>query len=90
VFDVHAIHHAQQHSNLCSHRRLDTCSWPQCNLACPKLLDPFTGLETDFVDLLLQFGLDLTGIADALGVDLATLQNMDHTELLRLLTQNGR
>jgi len=48
------------------------------------------GDEMDFVDLLLQFGLDLSGIADALGVDLPTLQNMDHNELLKLLTQNDR
>jgi len=44
----------------------------------------------DFVDLLMQFGLDLSGIADALGVDLPTLQNMDHAELLSLLTENAR
>jgi len=90
VFDVHDIHHVQQHANLCSHRRLDSCSWPQCNLACPKVRNPFTGDEMDFVDLLLQFGLDLSAIADALGVDLPTLQNMDHAELLRLLTENAR
>ena len=42
-FDVHDIHHVQQHANRCSHRRLDTCTWPQCNLACPKLRNPFTG-----------------------------------------------
>jgi len=44
----------------------------------------------DFVDLLMQFGLDLSAIAAALGVDLATLQNMDHAELLRLLTEDAR
>lgn len=90
LFDVHDIHHVQQHGNACSHRRLDACSWPQCNLGCPTLRDPFTGDELDFVDLLLQFGLDLSGIAAALGVDLATLQNMDHDELLRLLTEDAR
>ena len=90
VFDVHDIHHVQQHRNLCTHRRLDSCSWPQCNVACPKLRNPFTGREMDFVDLLALFGLDLGRVADALDVDLATLQNMDHDKLLRLLTENTR
>ena len=90
VFDVHDIHHVQQHANLCTHRRLDACTWPQCNLSCPKVRNPFTGDEMDFVDLLMQFGLDLSAIAAALGVDLATLQNMDHAELLRLLTEDAR
>jgi hypothetical protein len=89
-FDVHAIHHVQWHADQCSHRLVDTCAWPQCNLSCPKVRNPFTGDEMDFIDLLMQFGLDLSGIADALGIDLATLQNMDHAELLRLLIQNAR
>jgi len=89
-FDVHDIHHVQQHSNQCSHRRLDTCAWPQCNLACPVVRHPLTGDQLDFVDLLMQFGLDLAAIADALGVDLATLHSMDHAELLALLTKHAR
>jgi len=44
----------------------------------------------DFVDLLIQFGLDLSSVADALGVDVATLQNMDHTELMKILTEDAR
>jgi len=89
-FDLHDIHSAQQHENRCGHHRLDQCEWPQCNFSCPQVRNPFTGEQMDFVDLLMQFGLDLSGIADALGMDLPTLQNMDHGELLRLLMQNSR
>ena len=89
-FDLHDIHNNQQHNNRCGHHRLDQCEWPQCNFSCPQVRNPFTGEQMDFVDLLMQFGLDLSGIADALGMDLPTLQNMDHGELLRLLMQNSR
>ena len=86
-FDDHDIHHMKYHDNQCNHHRLDHCAWPQCNLSCPKIHNPFTGEEMDFIDLLLQFGLDLSSIANALGMDLPTLQTMDHDVLLQLLTQ---
>lgn len=87
LFDEHDIHHMTHHGNQCNHHRLDHCAWPQCNLHCPKIHNPFTGEEMDFIDLLLQFGLDLSSIANALGMDVPTLQTMDHDTLLRLLTQ---
>ena len=82
------MHHMRYHDNQCSHHRLDHCAWPQCNLSCPKIHNPFTGEELDFIDLLLQFGLDLSSIANALGMDLPTLQTMDHDLLLQMLTQS--
>lgn len=88
-FDQHDIHHIEYHENQCNHHRLDHCAWPQCNLSCPKIHNPFTGEEMDFIDLLLQFGLDLTSIANALGMDLPTLQSMDHDLLLRKLIQQS-
>ena len=90
LFDAHDVHHMQYHDNLCSHHHLDHCAWPQCNLSCPKIRNPFTGEEMDFIDLLLQFGLDLTSIANALGMDLPTLQTMDHDMLLKLMVQQSR
>lgn len=90
MFDAHDVHHMQYHDNLCSHHHLDHCAWPQCNLSCPKVRNPFTGEEMDFIDLLLQFGLDLTSIANALGMDLPTLQTMDHDMLLKLMVQQSR
>ncbi|UYV79349.1 NOTUM [Cordylochernes scorpioides] len=66
---------------------LDTCSWPQCNRNCPRLHDPATGAAVDFVGLLKSFGLDLGSVANALGVDPATLEDMDHEALLQLLAQ---
>ncbi|XP_057651110.1 palmitoleoyl-protein carboxylesterase NOTUM [Diorhabda carinulata] len=73
----------------CVHRRLERCSWPQCNHSCPKLHNPFTGEEMDFIELLKSFGLDMNSVADALGIDMQTLNNMDHAELLNLLTQQS-
>lgn len=75
-------------SNDCSHRRLERCSWPQCNHSCPKLHNPITGEEMDFIELLKSFGLDMESVAKALGIDMTTLNNMDHAELLNLLTQH--
>lgn len=40
-----------------------------------------------FLELLSSFGLDIEAVATALGVDMQTLNNMDHTELVNLLTQ---
>ncbi|KAF5295937.1 hypothetical protein FQA39_LY12709 [Lamprigera yunnana] len=79
----------QKNSNFegCPHRRLERCSWPQCNRSCPRLHNPFTGEEMDFIELLKSFGLDMESVANALGIDMATLNNMDHSELLNLLTQ---
>jgi hypothetical protein len=89
-FDLHDLHHMHYHENQCSHHKIDHCAWPQCNLSCPKIHNPFTGEEMDFIDLLMQFGLDLSSIADALDMDLVTLQTMDHGRLLRLLTRESR
>ncbi|XP_030747705.1 palmitoleoyl-protein carboxylesterase NOTUM [Sitophilus oryzae] len=77
----------RQRNKHCAHRRLERCSWPQCNHSCPKLHNPFTGEEMDFIELLKSFGLDMENVANALGIDMETLNNMDHGELLNLLTQ---
>lgn len=81
----------QKHAKkrLCIHRRLERCSWPQCNHSCPKLHNPFTGEEMDFIDLLKSFGLNMDNVARALGIDIHTLNSMDHAELLNLLTQQN-
>ncbi|XP_054272506.1 palmitoleoyl-protein carboxylesterase NOTUM [Macrosteles quadrilineatus] len=73
----------------CQHRLIERCSWPQCNHSCPKLRNPFTGEEMDFLELLKSFGLDLMSVANALGIDINTLNNMDPEELLNLLTQQS-
>ena len=43
----------------------------------------------DFIDLLKSFGMDMASVANALGIDIHTLNNMSHTELLNLLTQQS-
>jgi hypothetical protein len=47
----------------------------------------FPGEEMDFIQLLKSFGLDMSSVANALGIDMHTLNNMDHDVLLHLLTQ---
>lgn len=71
----------------CSLRLLERCSWPQCNHSCPALTNPLTGEEMRFLELLTSFGLDIEAVATALGIDMQTLNNMDHAELVNLLTQ---
>lgn len=71
----------------CALRLLEKCSWPQCNHSCPSIINPLTGKEMRFLELLASFGLDIEAVATALGVDMTTLSNMDQSELLNYLTQ---
>ena len=67
-------------------RLVDSCSWPHCNPSCPRLQNPETGKEVDFLSLLESFGLEMGSVARALGVDRATLGAMDREDLLHRLT----
>lgn len=71
----------------CQHKKLEQCSWPQCSHSCPKLHNPNTGEEMNLRELLEAFGVDMVSVAKALGIDMQTLNNMDHSELLKILTQ---
>lgn len=73
----------------CGLRMLERCSWPQCNHSCPTLTNPLTGEEMKFLELLTSFGLDMDAVAQALGVDMQTLSNMDHRELIKLFTESA-
>lgn len=73
----------------CGLRMLERCSWPQCNHSCPTLTNPLTGEEMKFLELLTSFGLDIYAVAQALGVDMHTLNNMDHRELIKLFTESA-
>ncbi|EDV52191.1 palmitoleoyl-protein carboxylesterase NOTUM [Drosophila erecta] len=73
----------------CGLRLLERCSWPQCNHSCPTLTNPMTGEEMRFLELLTAFGLDIEAVAAALGVDMHTLNNMERTELVNMLTQQA-
>lgn len=73
----------------CGLRMLERCSWPQCNHSCPSLTNPLTGEEMKFLELLTSFGLDMDAVAQALGVDMQTLSNMDHKELIKLFTESA-
>jgi len=52
VFDHHDIHRLHHDVDACYHRAVDACAWPQCNVACPRVRNPFTGREMDLVELL--------------------------------------
>jgi len=52
VFDQHDIHRLHHDVDACYHRAVDACAWPQCNVACPRVRNPFTGREMDLVELL--------------------------------------
>lgn len=73
----------------CALRLLERCSWPQCNHSCPSIVNPLTGKEMRFLELLASFGLDIEAVASAIGVDMTTLSNMDRSELLNMLTQSS-
>ncbi|XP_077258774.1 palmitoleoyl-protein carboxylesterase notum isoform X4 [Temnothorax americanus] len=60
----------------CHFRMIERCTWPQCNHSCPKLHNPFTGEEMDFIELLKSFGLDMKSVANALGIDIHTLNRL--------------
>ena len=45
-----------------------------------------SGEEMDFLELLKSFGLNMSSVAAALGIDVAALNNMDQDVLLHLLT----
>lgn len=75
-------------SSQCRTKFIDSCSWPHCNRSCPKLKNPETGQEIDFLSLLKSFGLEMSNVARAIGVDINTLNNMDKDVLLELLTSS--
>jgi len=65
VFDQHDIHRLHHDVDACYHRAVDACAWPQCNVACPRVRNPFTGREMDLVDLLrAQLSVDTIRVVD--------------------------
>ncbi|XP_049807016.1 palmitoleoyl-protein carboxylesterase NOTUM [Schistocerca nitens] len=85
----HTHQNSRDSNDSCHYHIIERCSWPQCNHSCPKLQNPYTGEEMDFIELLKSFGLDMVNVANALDIDIHTLNNMDHEELLQLLTQQA-
>ncbi|XP_050526206.1 palmitoleoyl-protein carboxylesterase NOTUM isoform X3 [Daktulosphaira vitifoliae] len=73
----------------CRHQHIERCTWPQCNNSCPKLQNPATGEEVDFIELLQSFGVDIPKLSSELGIDMESLIHMDQEELLNLLTQQS-
>ncbi|XP_022706381.1 palmitoleoyl-protein carboxylesterase notum1-like [Varroa jacobsoni] len=83
--DAHVQHRWRLHADLCHHRLIDECTWPQCNSRCPPLLNPFTGKQVEFTELLKSFGLDINGAASILGIHVSELYEMSHDALLQIL-----
>ncbi|VVC24463.1 Pectinacetylesterase/NOTUM [Cinara cedri] len=80
-------HHKNRET--CRHQYIQSCTWPQCNNSCPKLQNPNTGEEVDFLELLQSFGLNIRNLSTELGIDVESLIHMDQEELLNLLTQQA-
>jgi hypothetical protein len=72
----------------CVSRLIDSCTWPQCNSLCPPLLNPLTGEEMHFSDLLRSFGFNMASFASSFGIDPQTFNSMDRRMLLQLLSQH--
>ncbi|XP_015784529.1 palmitoleoyl-protein carboxylesterase notum1' [Tetranychus urticae] len=68
----------------CRYNLMDVCSWPQCNSGCPKLHNPFTGEEVNFLELLKSYGFNLMAVAQALGMETKTLNEMEDGALFQL------
>ncbi|KAL5242347.1 hypothetical protein ACI65C_009757 [Semiaphis heraclei] len=80
--------HHKNHGS-CRHQHIQSCTWPQCNNSCPKLQNPATGEEVDFIELLQSFGVNIPNLSSELGIDMESLIHMDQEELLNLLTQQS-
>ncbi|KAB7500336.1 Palmitoleoyl-protein carboxylesterase NOTUM, partial [Armadillidium nasatum] len=78
----------------CQTHLIDQCSWPHCNPTCPPLMNPYTGTpfiltareEMSRIQLLKSFGLSMTDLAVALGIDIETLKSMDNKEIFLILS----
>lgn len=53
----------------CRYHYIDNCSLPQCNHGCPKYYNPLTGKEMDFQELFKSLGLNVTMVAESLGME---------------------
>lgn len=53
----------------CRYHYIDNCSLPQCNHGCPKYYNPLTGKEMDFHELFKSLGLNMTMVAESLGME---------------------
>ncbi|XP_053209032.1 palmitoleoyl-protein carboxylesterase notum1-like isoform X2 [Panonychus citri] len=73
-----------ENKSQCRFNHIDSCSWPQCNSGCPKLHNPFTGEEVNFLELLKSYGFNLMAVAQALGLEPKALNEMDDGALLQL------
>ncbi|XP_066291598.1 palmitoleoyl-protein carboxylesterase NOTUM-like isoform X2 [Branchiostoma lanceolatum] len=70
---------AEPQESTCVSQLVDSCPWPHCNPTCPKLRNPFTGEEMDFIPLMMELvGIDMNAIAEQMG--------MDPDDLVRMLT----
>ena len=71
-----------------------TCVCKPKPILCLSPLTPplfsLPGQEIDFITLLKSFGLDMSSVARAMGMDVATLNGMDRDRLAHLLTSHGK
>ncbi|XP_077977054.1 palmitoleoyl-protein carboxylesterase notum1-like [Glandiceps talaboti] len=83
--DSHDKHQYLVHHNRCHHHLIDNAPCPQCNPTCPKLINPFTEEEMEFLPFLKLMGFDLSGLARHLGLDAHTLALMDPSVVMEMM-----
>ncbi|XP_072036159.1 palmitoleoyl-protein carboxylesterase notum1-like isoform X2 [Amphiura filiformis] len=69
----------------CQFRLVDHATCPHCNPTCPKLTNPFTGEDMEFLSFMRLFGLDLGAIAAQMGLDEQSLALLDPAAAMELL-----
>ncbi|NP_001161614.1 notum protein precursor [Saccoglossus kowalevskii] len=74
--DEYETHAHTVHQSRCHHHVIDNAPCPQCNPMCPKLVNPFTDEEMEFLPFLKLMGFDLSGLAKLLGLDAQTMAMM--------------
>ncbi|XP_070569115.1 palmitoleoyl-protein carboxylesterase notum1-like isoform X2 [Ptychodera flava] len=86
--DFHEKHRYRVHHNQCHHHLIDNAPCPQCNPTCPKLLNPLTQEEMEFLPFLKLMGFDLSGLARQLGLDTQSLALMDPNIVMEMMNRN--
>ncbi|XP_071800604.1 palmitoleoyl-protein carboxylesterase notum1-like isoform X1 [Asterias amurensis] len=74
----------------CQLRLLDHATCPHCNPTCPKKINPYTGEDIEFLSFMRLMGLDLTALAQQMGLDERALSMVSPAEALVMIAEAAR
>ncbi|XP_038048060.1 palmitoleoyl-protein carboxylesterase notum1'-like isoform X1 [Patiria miniata] len=74
----------------CQQRLLDHATCPHCNPHCPKMRNPFTDEDMEFLSFMRLFGLDLSALAEQMGLDERALSMVDPAVAMQVLAEAAR